>query len=127
MTRAQKKSQLNKLKQPLGQHTQEVLLNNNSSNTCNNFDNSFDINFDATRDSSSAMDNKLTHDSSFKDNAMRNSSSKDKSNCNFDLPYNYLCGGLSDKLAMEALKELNIIDIKDFLNHNHDKSKLFEK
>ena len=28
---------------------------------------------------------------------------------------------------MEALKELNINDIKDFLNHNPDKTKQFEK
>ena len=120
MTRAQKRSQFNKLKQALSQHTQAGLLNNNSSNIFDNFVDSSDINFDATRNSSSATDN----DSN---NATHDSSSKDKYNCDFDLSNNYLCGGLPDKLMMEALKELNISDIKDFLNHNHDKSKPFEK
>ena len=46
----------------------------------------------------------------------------------FDLLDNYLCGGSPDKLLMEALKKLNINDIKDFLNlYNDDKSKQFEK
>ena len=50
------------------------------------------------------------------------------SNCDFDLPDNYLCGGLPDKLMIETLKELNIDDLKDFLNHNNDdKIKPFEK
>ena len=53
-------------------------------------------------------------------------SSKDKYNLDFDgLLDNYLCGGLPDKMLMEALKELNIRDIKDFLNN--DTSKPFEK
>ena len=72
-----------------------------------NFDSSdnFDV---ATRDSSS-MDN-------------NNSSS----NSDFDgLPNNYLCDSFPNKMLMEALKELNISDIKDFLNN--DISKPFRK
>ena len=94
---AQKRSQLNKLKQALGQ-TQERFINNNSSNSSDNFTDNFNRDFnlpvDATRNSSSASNrdfdptNDATYDSSF------------------DLPDNYLCGGSPDKLMMEALKEL---------------------
>ena len=103
-------------KQMLGQNTREGLLNNNFSNTCDNFDFS-NINFDAMYGSSSVTDNDLTHNSSF----------KNKSNRDFErLLDNYLCGGLPDKLMMEALKELNISDIKDFsnmINPNPSKNK----
>ena len=59
---------------------------------------------------------------------MRDSSSSEnnKSNCDFKgLPDNYLCGGSLDKMLIEALKKINISDIKDFFNNN--KSKPFEK
>ena len=50
------------------------------------------------------------------------------SNYDYNIPGNYVCVGSPDKLMVEALKELNIDDLKDFLNHNNDdKSKPFEK
>ena len=101
MTRAQKRIQLDRLKQALDQNTREGLLNNNSSNSCDNFD-ATHILFLAN--------NNLT----------RNSSSKDRSNHDFDgLPDNYSCGDLPDKMLMEVLKELNSSDIKDFLTMIH--------
>ena len=109
MTRAQKRIQLDRLKQALDQNTKEGLLNNNSSNSYDKFNSS--DNFD---DVYGDFD------------AMRGSLSADKSNHDFEgLPDNYLCSGLPDTMLMEALKELNISDIKDFLNN--DKSKPFEK
>ena len=44
-----------------------------------------------------------------------------------DLPDNYLCEGSPDKMMMEALKELNIDDIRDFLKEESPTSKPFEK
>ena len=112
MTRAEKRIQLDKLKQAFGQSTLKDLLNNNSSNFSDNFDYSDNNNFDnATRNSSPNCDLDAT----------RNSFSAD----NFSLHDNYLCDGSPDKMQMEALKELNINDIKDFLNN--DTSKPFEK
>ena len=43
------------------------------------------------------------------------------------LPDNYLCEGSPDKMMLEALKELNINDIKDFLKNNEPPDKQFEK
>ena len=72
MTHAQKSSQLNKLKQAVGQ-TQEGLINNNLSNSCDNFADNFNRDFkrdfnlliDVTRDSSPAdKSNNATHNSS---------------------------------------------------------------
>ena len=45
-----------------------------------------------------------------------------------DLPDNYLCGGNPTKMMKEALKELNIDDIRDFLREEEPPdSKPFEK
>ena len=108
--------QLDRLKQALGQNTREGLLNNNSSKSCDkfNFSDNFDDNSDdAIRGSSSNCESDATYDSS----------SVDKSNLDFEgLPDNYLCGGFPDKMLIEALKELNISDIKDFLNNDTSKS-----
>ena len=83
---------MDKLKQALGQNTREGLLNNNSSNSCDNFD--------ATCDYSSLANN---------NDDFNSTRDKEKSNLDFEgLPDNYLCGGLPDKMLMEALKELNI-------------------
>ena len=72
------------------------------------------------RDSSSSANNIDDFDGT------HNSSPKNKSNRDFEgLPDNYLCGGLPNKMSMEALKELNISDIKEFLNN--DTSKRFKK
>ena len=108
--------QLDRLKQALGQNTKEGLLNNNSSSSSDKFNSSDDrddnSDFEATRDSSPAN--------------RSNCDSNRDSNLDFGgLPYNYLCGGSPDKMLMEALKKLNISNIKDFLNN--DKSKPFEK
>ena len=106
-------------------------MNNNSSNSSDNFaDNSncdFDFLDDATRDSSFSMSKRdsssvTKRDSSFVDNSTDNA----MYDSSFNLQNNYLCGGFPDKMMMGALKELNINDIKDFLNHNPDKSKQFE-
>ena len=58
-----------------------------------------------------------------------------KKNCDTDcnnnffdkLPEKYSCEGSPDKLMLEALKELNIHDIKDFLNKAKPPDKPFKK
>ena len=44
-----------------------------------------------------------------------------------ELPDHYLCEGSLDKMMMDALKELNIDDICDFLNKESPTSKPFKK
>ena len=44
-----------------------------------------------------------------------------------ELPDHYLCEGSPDKMMMDALEELNIDDIRDFLQEKSPTSKLFEK
>ena len=44
-----------------------------------------------------------------------------------ELPDHYLCEGSPDKMMMDALKELNIDDIRDFLQEESPTSKPFEK
>ena len=44
-----------------------------------------------------------------------------------ELPDHYLCEGSSDKMMMDALKELNIEDIRDFLKEESPTSKPFKK
>ena len=44
-----------------------------------------------------------------------------------DLPDNYLCEGSPDKMVMDALKELNIQDIQNFLKDNHSEEQQFKK
>ena len=54
------------------------------------------------------------HDSPSSEN--NNSSFRDKSNYDFeDLLDDYSCGGSPDKIMIDAPKELNISNIKDFL------------
>ena len=43
------------------------------------------------------------------------------------LPDRYLCEGSPDKLMLEALKELNINDLKDILRENEPRDKQFQK
>ena len=105
MTRTQNRMQLDRLKRTLGQNTREGLLNNSLSNSSDKFNSS--DNYDDNSDDSDATP-------------------ADKSNLDFEgLLDSYLCGGLPDKILIEALKELNISDIKQILNNN--KSKPFEK
>ena len=44
-----------------------------------------------------------------------------------ELPDHYLCEGSPDKMTMDALKELNIDDIRDFLKEESSTSEPFEK
>ena len=44
-----------------------------------------------------------------------------------ELPDHYLCEGSQDKMMIDALKELNINDIWDFLKEESPTSKPFEK
>ena len=47
--------------------------------------------------------------------------------CETVLPDRYLCEGSPDKLMLEALKELNINDLKDILRENESPDKHFQK
>ena len=47
--------------------------------------------------------------------------------CDTVLPDRYLCEGSPDKLMLEALKELNINDLKDILRENKPPDKQFQK
>ena len=133
---------LNEVRSNLQEGSYWRKTNHNSKHDC---EDNFDLPLNATRDSSSDTNRNnlgLREDNlDLCDNATRDSSSENTNpgsfsgNCDdatqysfFDLPDNYLCGGFPDKLMMEALKELNTNDIKDFLNHNNDDtSKQFEK
>ena len=61
------------------------------------------------------------------DNPKKNCDTKCDNNFFNDLPEKYLSKSSPDKLMLEALKELNIHDIKDFLNKAKPPDKLFEK
>ena len=110
ITRANKKLQVDALKKALGMNHEQDCADNND--ICDLRDDS-----DNKNDSFSNRNN-----SDLRNLNLRGSSSNRDSNCNKRglpgekaLPDKYFCEGLPDKLVMEALKELNINDIKDFL------------
>ena len=106
-TRANRKLQVDALKKALG------------SNHVRNTDFSNDRDFAATRNSSFAdNDNNSSSSDSNKghNNDISSSSGSTKGLPGKQaLPDKFFCEGLPDKLMMEALKELNINDVKDFL------------
>ena len=61
------------------------------------------------------------------DNSKKNCDTDCDNNFFDSLPDKYLCEGYPDKLMLEALKELNIHDIEDFLNEAKPPDKPFEK
>ena len=124
-THTKRKEQIDALKKALGlNHACDINDRFNSSSNCDDFNSNPE--FNATHDSSSANKNNPSSCTQTKglpgeNNASSNTQTK-------GLPYKYFCEGSPDKLMMEALKELNINSIKDFLMAGGpDKIKQFEK
>ena len=104
MTRFQRKEAYSKLKHALGRN----LMRNKETNYGDGKDN--DSNY-GNEDDNNASD----HDARGLNPIMN------------ELPDHYLCEGSPDKMMMDALKELNIDDIRDFLQEESPTSKPFEK
>ena len=105
-------------------------MNHERDNDEFNSSNKDDVDFDESRDSFSNRDsnrnsNNATHDNS---SSYRNTSSTKGLPGEKALPDKYFCEGSPSKLMMEALKELNVNDIKDFLMAGGpEKTEQFEK
>ena len=84
-----------------------------------------------TRDKESTYgDGKDIDDPNYGDDDDNNATNNDARNLNLilnELPDHYLYEGLPDKMMMDALKELNINDICDFLKEKSTTSKPVEK
>ena len=75
-------------------------------------------------------DGKDTNDPTYGDGDDNNANVDDARESNpimNKLPDHYLCEGSPDKMMMDALKELNINDIRDFLQEESPNSQPFEK
>ena len=99
MTRSQQKQAYSKLKHALGRN-----LTRNKETTYG----------DGDGDNNNASDNV-------------NDEARDLNPIMNELPDHYLCEGSPDKMMMNALKELNINDIRDFLQEESPTSKPFKK
>ena len=107
-TRANRKLQVNAIKKALGlNYVCDADARDDDLNSPSSPSSSYSSNreFDATRDSSFADNNNNSSSSDSTKGLPGKKSLSDK----------YFCEGSPDKLIMEALKELNINDIKDFL------------
>ena len=105
MTRAQRKGAYTKLKHALGRNL-----------TCNEESNYGDRNESDSTYVDEGSDENVDAENAREENPLMN-----------QLPDNYLCKGSLDKMMMNALKELNIDDIRDFLKEKSPSSKPFEK